>query len=232
MSFAAAAGRKAAGDAALSAEAAIDVFVGEMNRYLEKLGCRNSHFITPDGQDKDGQYTTCRDYLRVLRAAMQNKLIRSVVGKASYSCRDQTGKYHEWHTTNDMVNKDSPFYYPGAIGIKTGSTSWAGYCLALAAERDGRTLISLVTGADPLWIRYDVTGKLLDVLFSSRILGDVDGDNRVTPADARLTMCASVGLETTDACQLQYGDMDGDGSLSPADARLVLRAAVGLECID
>ena len=230
--FAAAAGRKAAGDASLSAEDAIDVFIDEMNRYLDKLGCQDSHFTTPDGQDEDGQYTTCRDYIRVLASAMRNDLIRSVVCKAAYSCYDADGGYHYWTTTNGMVNEDSGYYYPGTIGIKTGSTPWAGYCLALAVERNGRTLISLVTNANPLTVRYDVTEALMDAAFDFqpvRRMGDVDNDGQVTPADARLTLRASVFLESMDAYDFRYGDMDGDGFITPEDARRVLRVSIGLK---
>ena len=230
--FAATAGRKAAGDESLSEEEAIEVFIDEMNLYLEKLGCEDSHFTTPDGQDEYGQYTTCRDYVRVLRAAMENDLIRSVVRKAEYYCYDLDGNEHYWYTTNAMVDEDSDVYYPGTIGIKTGSTPWAGYCLALAVEGDGKTLITLVTGADPLWVRYVVSEQLLDAAFAFRMTGDVDGDNHVTPEDARLALRGCVGLESMDDYAFEYADMDGDGDLTPEDARLVLRVSVGLEYVD
>ena len=62
--------------------------------------------------------------------------------------------------------------------------------------------------------------------------GDVDGDGKLTSADARLALRASVGLEPdiapgTDA--YLACDADGDGKVSSADARLILRASVGLE---
>ena len=226
--LAAAAGRKAAGDSSLSAEDAVDVFIDEMNRFLDKLNCTDSHFETPDGQDRSGQYTTCRDYVRVLRYAMQHELISSVVCKSGYSCRDLDGNYHYWETTNGTVAEDSRYYYPGAKGIKTGTTPWAGYCLAVAAERNGRTLISLVTNTSSLANRYQTTIDLLDLAFDFRLKGDVDGDNRVTPADARLTLRASVRLERLEDYDFYLADLDADGYLTPEDARLVLRVAIGL----
>ena len=62
--------------------------------------------------------------------------------------------------------------------------------------------------------------------------GDVDGDGKLTSADARLALRASVGLEAdikpgTDA--YLAADADGDGKITSADARLILRASVGLE---
>ena len=67
----------------------------------------------------------------------------------------------------------------------------------------------------------------------SPVLGDVDGDNKVTPADARLALRASVGLEnyTRNSREMLACDADHDGQITSADARLILRAAVGLETL-
>lgn len=61
------------------------------------------------------------------------------------------------------------------------------------------------------------------------VLGDADGDGKVTAADARLVLRASVGLHTPDILRRLLYDADTDGSITAADARLVLRASVGLE---
>ena len=57
------------------------------------------------------------------------------------------------------------------------------------------------------------------------VLGDIDGDGKVTAADSRLILRASVGLEEIDA---NVADMDGDGKVTSSDARLALRESVGL----
>lgn len=237
--FAAAVGRKAAGDNSLSIREAVRMGVAEMNRFLERLGCTESHFTNPDGQDDSNQYTTCRDYIRVLRYAVEHPLISSVIRKAGYSCTDLNGNGHYWETTNGMVAEDSYYYYPGAKGIKTGTTPNAGCCLSVAAERNGRTLISLVVNANSISDRYTVSTALLDAAFAVqpeievvpvvRLKGDVNGDGSVTPADARLTLRISVWLETPGDYDLRYADMDKDGYVTPADARLVLRVSIGLE---
>ncbi len=68
-------------------------------------------------------------------------------------------------------------------------------------------------------------------LASALIAGDIDGDDGVSAADARLVLRASVGLETLSAEQIAAADADRDGTISAADARLVLRASVGLETL-
>lgn len=61
--------------------------------------------------------------------------------------------------------------------------------------------------------------------------GDVDGDARVTPADARLALRASVKLQPLESTSLAFvaADIDASGEIEPADARTILRISVGLE---
>ncbi len=62
--------------------------------------------------------------------------------------------------------------------------------------------------------------------------GDVDGDGKLTSADARLALRASVGLEPQIApgtAAYNAADVDADDKVTSADARLILRASVGLE---
>ena len=223
--LAAAGGRKAAGDDSLSAQEAIDVFIGEMNKFLKKLGCKTSHFVNPDGQDAEGQYTTCMEYIKVLRHAVEHPLISTVICKSEYECYDLDGGYHYFYTTNGMLAGG----YPGAKGIKTGTTTRAGYCLATAAERYGKTMISLVVNAPTHSGRYTASTRLLNAAFAYRMQGDLDYDNRITPADARLTLRLSVKLESEEDYEPQYADMDDDGEVTSADARTVLRYAVGMK---
>lgn len=62
-------------------------------------------------------------------------------------------------------------------------------------------------------------------------LGDVDDDGKVSAADARLALRASVGLEKYEGKSQPFlsADVDHDGKLSSADARIILRVSVGLE---
>jgi uncharacterized protein YkwD len=64
--------------------------------------------------------------------------------------------------------------------------------------------------------------------------GDVDGDGKITAADARLALRASVGMQDKeDVLEGSAGylaaDVNSDGKVGSDDARLILRASVGLE---
>ena len=61
------------------------------------------------------------------------------------------------------------------------------------------------------------------------LCGDVDGDGKVTAADARKILRFAVQLETPDASLLRLADLDGSGAAEAADARTALRIAVALE---
>ena len=60
-------------------------------------------------------------------------------------------------------------------------------------------------------------------------LGDVDEDGKITAADARLALRASVGLENLNEPKTYAADVDKNGNVTAADARLILRYSVGLE---
>lgn len=63
-------------------------------------------------------------------------------------------------------------------------------------------------------------------------LGDVDGDGRITAADARLILRRAARLITFTPEQDWLADVNGDGVVTAADARLVLRVAAKLDTFE
>jgi hypothetical protein len=68
------------------------------------------------------------------------------------------------------------------------------------------------------------------------MMGDVDGDEKISAADARLALRASVKLEKfwnqPDDRQFKASDTDGDKKISAGDARKILRVSVKLDKFD
>jgi D-alanyl-D-alanine carboxypeptidase (penicillin-binding protein 5/6) len=64
--------------------------------------------------------------------------------------------------TNKLVR-----YYEGTIGLKTGVTGAAGFCLTAAAVRNGQQLISVVLGEPDSNTRFAESRKLLDYGFAN-----------------------------------------------------------------
>ena len=123
-------------------------FVAKMNALARQLGLGRTHFANADGLPLPGEYSTYstpRNLLVIARAAMTYPLFRSIV--AAHRIYLPAGSGHHayiWHTTNQLISK-----YPGMIGIKTGSTLAAGYCLLFADQRSSGTLIGVVLDSSP-----------------------------------------------------------------------------------
>ena len=84
----------------------------------------------------------------------------------------------------------------------------------------------------------DLIDDLLTGLFdegynppATYVLGDIDGKDGVTAADARLALRASVKLETLTETQTKAANVDHKDGVTAADARLILRASVKLDTL-
>ncbi|MBQ6164799.1 MAG: N-acetylmuramoyl-L-alanine amidase [Clostridia bacterium] len=62
----------------------------------------------------------------------------------------------------------------------------------------------------------------------SEILGDLDGDGKVTAKDACLALLIAAKRATPSNYQMRVGDLDGDGKIGAGDARKILRKAAKL----
>lgn len=71
--------------------------------------------------------------------------------------------------------------------------------------------------------------EVVGVEYKELILGDIDGDGKVTSSDSRLALRASVGLETLSEDQKKAADINGDGKITASDSRDILRKSVGLQ---
>jgi D-alanyl-D-alanine carboxypeptidase (penicillin-binding protein 5/6) len=124
-------------------------FIAKMNTTARRLGMTGTHFTDMSGLPAPTEYSTYStpsDLVTLGLRAMKLPQFRAIVGlqtfhlPASHRHRD-----HVWQTTNLLLSG-----YPGAVGIKTGSTDAAGYCLLYEAIRNGRTLIGVVLNSSPI----------------------------------------------------------------------------------
>ena len=146
MILAAAAGRKLAGSSKISAEEAVRTFVAEMNRQAQELGFEKTHFTNPDGYHVGSHYTCLNDMIRMAELAMSNDIIRRYMGYYGLNLTYVSGQSNTWVNTNQLLNKKGEFYCEDAIGLKTGHTGQAGYCLMSAFEIGDKTIVIGVFG--------------------------------------------------------------------------------------
>ena len=155
-------------------------FVNLMNSTASLYGCTSTHFANPHGYHQDDHYSTARDLAIIARQAMQNEQFREIASAVTWSIPKTNMQRARTITTKTEYmltgSEESPnkYYYPYAVGIKTGSHSRSGYCFAGAAEKDGVMLISIVmfTGKRARWAD---TIKLMNYGFSQFV--------SVTPLD-------------------------------------------------
>ena len=143
----------------------VDAFVEMMNDKAEELGCTNTHFVNPHGFPNSDHYTTARDLSKIALAAMEYKEFRDIVGAAVTTVEPTNihGKQTIVSTNGILPGSKYPDYnYPYAIGIKTGHTSSAGFCLASAAEKDGLRLLCVVMGTPSRTSSFAQTISLFD----------------------------------------------------------------------
>ena len=118
-----------------------------------------THFTNPHGYHDDDHYTTARDMATLCREAMTHSDFRDILSTGGGYVVPATNLSGErsLKNTNALMPNAVPngYRYQYAIGIKTGSTSKAGYCLASAAEKNHRTVIAILLGGIN-WIKNDL----------------------------------------------------------------------------
>lgn len=139
--LAGAAARAESGNSELYGEEAITYFVDMMNRKAEELGMTGTHFVNPDGYHDMEHYTNFIDLVTIAKLALSNELIVQCTSTCVDDVTYVSGETIEWSNTNALINPESQYYCPDALGLKTGSTSYAGFCLLSAFDMEGDYII-------------------------------------------------------------------------------------------
>ncbi len=118
-----------------------EAFVSKMNKRARELGAKNTNFINAHGLHDDNHYTTPRDVALMAREAARYPKILELTSIKEYTFREVPKLV--LYNTNKLL-----WWYPGTLGLKTGTTSQAGRSLASVVERDGLRLLGVVMGVD------------------------------------------------------------------------------------
>ncbi len=141
-----------------------DDFVNLMNKRAKELGMNDTHFVNCNGLDADGHVTSAYDIALMSRELCRHPQIFEFTSIWMDSLRD--GAFGLVNT-NKLIR-----FYEGAIGLKTGSTSVAKYCLSAVAKREGMTLISVVMAGETSKERFADATAMLDFGFANYCLAD------------------------------------------------------------
>ncbi len=158
----------------------VEGFADRMNQKAVELGCKNTHFVNPNGIHNENHYSTAYDLYLMASYAMKNETFRRYVSTTSYTL-PATNLYPTTDricvTTNDMMRSKSKYYNENVIGIKTGYTTEAKNCLIAGAQQNNIELISVVlhsgTNAEGLSERYLDTNALFNYGFENFAFSDI-----------------------------------------------------------
>lgn len=143
---------------AVKAKGSLSAFIESMNKYALELGCKDSHFQTPNGLPAADQYTTAQDLAKIAIKFTQNETLMEYAkqkeGKVEWTTSNGLKRSIKVYNTNEFLG-----LYPGVQGLKTGTTTEAGQCLVTYVTRSDGDLILVLLGSKN---RYKETKSLLD----------------------------------------------------------------------
>lgn len=176
--------------------------VDAMNAEARRLGAFQTHAVTPSGLDGRGQFTSAYDLALIARACFARDDFRRYVATKTAKIPAQPPK----DTRGFQIQNDNGLLrsYPGALGGKSGFTILARHSFVGAAQRDGRTLVATVLGAEARPLRAsEQAAALLDWGFK-------------LPADSSVGRL--VAPEEVDPTPTAAAAKDGGGPAASPDA--------------
>lgn len=155
----------------------VDNFVAMMNARAVQIGCYDTNFTNPSGYPDKKMYTNAYSLYLITATAIAHPIFNqyfsmaSAVIPATNLCPGPRGLVN----TNALMIPGSTYYNPAVGGGKTGTANRAGQCLVTLAQKEGKTVISVVLGGKnrkledgtTISTRYFETNRLLDFGFAN-----------------------------------------------------------------
>jgi D-alanyl-D-alanine carboxypeptidase (penicillin-binding protein 5/6) len=125
----------------------LEGFYALMNARARALGMRNTTYASASGLDDRVNRSTAFDQAILARAALRNPTFAAIVATRRKLVRWAAPTHaKEWINHNKMLAT-----YPGTYGVKTGWTTRAGGCLAVAVRRGDRAVVAVVLRSSAIW---------------------------------------------------------------------------------
>lgn len=225
-----------------------EMFVEKMNERARELGMVNTVFENTNGLDDSVSHhvTSARDIAIMSRELISHPKILEYSSIWMDTIRD--GAF-TLTNTNRLIR-----FYNGANGLKTGSTSKAGFCISATALRDNMQLIAVVMGAPNRDTRNEIAKKLLDYGFANynvqkfdaaelepiRLLGGLKNECRIGYGDFSAVVSkgssgkieATLSIPKNITAPIKTGDIIGDVTYTLNGEVLGKTNVYSLESID
>ena len=133
----------------------IGAFVNMMNNRADEIGCTTTHFVDTNGMlnRTEGHYSCPYDLYLITREAMTHPLFAQVCGTADYTVSATNYRpSFDIHNSNALMSSNGlygdGYLYDGVVGVKTGFTKPAGYCLVSVCQRREARIMAIVLGCN------------------------------------------------------------------------------------
>jgi len=148
----------------------IESFMQNLNSFLRKLGCTKTHFTNPHGLHHPEHVTTAYDMARLTQCAMYHPTFCKIAKTVNYE-RAKTNKQQKTvYVNSNRLMRQGRYYYPYAVGVKTGYHSKAQNTLVAAAEKDGRLLICSLMLCKDRSQRFQDARTLFEAAFNEQMV--------------------------------------------------------------
>jgi D-alanyl-D-alanine carboxypeptidase (penicillin-binding protein 5/6) len=135
-------------------------FVVHMNAHARRLHLHNTQFTNVCGHDHAKLYSSANDLAVLAEHALKHPLFAELVERRVMLIKTVNGG-----RTFVLKNKNRLIgTYPGARGVKTGTTPKAGQCLVALAKRDDKKVLLVIMHARHRW---QIAPAMLDAAFAA-----------------------------------------------------------------
>ncbi|HEY5236646.1 MAG TPA: serine hydrolase, partial [Rhabdochlamydiaceae bacterium] len=120
-------GNDAANVLAENTSGSIDKFIIELNQFLKSEGILETQFTNPHGLHHHEHWTTAYDMALMTKLALKHETFREIVRATKYDCPQSNKQPPRTISQHNKLVKPGPYFYPKAIGVKTGYVAKAGH---------------------------------------------------------------------------------------------------------
>ena len=160
-------------------------FVAKMNERAAELGMEDTTFVNCNGLPAAGHLTSAYDIALMSRELiLHHPDIRNFTTIWMDSLRN--GAF-TLSSTNKLLKQ-----YSGCTGLKTGSTSTAGFCISATAEKEGMELIAVTLNAKTSVERFNDAKVLLNYGFAAYALRSISPEMPLPALPVHLAEQAAV----------------------------------------
>lgn len=198
-----------------------EAFVNKMNERAKELGMEDTHFVNCNGLDAEGHVISAYDVALMSRELLINHpQIHDYCTIWMDTITHTTAKGSQefgLNNTNKLIRQ-----YEYCTGLKTGSTSQAGFCVSATAKKDDMELIAVIMNGETSKSRFLDATTLLNYGYTNyQIYRDTDDERERLP---RIPVIAGVENDVMPVYEQEFAYLLMNGEpLTEIEKRLELQ---------